>query len=204
MDAGCFVKLDGFRGKVGLVHVSQMANRRIANAKDVVKRDQEVYVKVISVSGNKLSLSMRDQDQKNGGDLLPLGRVEDEDGLRVNPFCGGMKSRIGISGIRIKDDEDASKRPLKRVMSSPERWEAKQLVAAGVLNRECSMLDEEGDGLLYLDEGVEEELEIELNEDGPPFLQGQSRYTVDMSPVKIFNNPEGSLSRAAQHFNLLL
>ncbi|RYQ89286.1 hypothetical protein Ahy_B09g096006 isoform A [Arachis hypogaea] len=60
MDTGCFVQLDDIRGKEGLVHVSQIATRRISNAKDVVKRDQEVYVKVISVSGQKLSLSMRD------------------------------------------------------------------------------------------------------------------------------------------------
>ncbi|XP_010102178.2 probable pre-mRNA-splicing factor ATP-dependent RNA helicase DEAH5 [Morus notabilis] len=53
------------------------------------------------------------------------------------------------------------------------------------------------DGLLYQEEGAEEELEIELNEDVPAFLNGQSRYSVDMSPVKIFKNPEGSLSRAA-------
>ncbi|PIN10053.1 RNA helicase [Handroanthus impetiginosus] len=203
MDSGCFVQLDEFRGKEGLVHVSQMASRRIANAKDVVKRDQEVYVKVISISGNKLSLSMRDVDQNSGKDLLPLKRSEEGDGLRANPSGrndgGGTGSRIGLSGIKITEDDDTapSRRPLKR-MSSPEKWEAKQLIASGVLSaKEYPMFDEEGDGLLYQEEVAEEELEIELNEDEPAFLQGQSRYSVDMSPVKIFKNPEGSLSRAA-------
>ncbi|KAJ6294969.1 hypothetical protein OIU76_022953 [Salix suchowensis] len=83
-------------------------------------------------------------------------------------------------------------------MSSPEKWEAKQLIASGVLSvQEYPMYDEEIDGLLYEEDGVEEELEIEMNEDEPAFLQGQTRYSVDMSPVKIFKNPEGSLSRAA-------
>ncbi|KAL0283913.1 UNVERIFIED_CONTAM: putative pre-splicing factor ATP-dependent RNA helicase DEAH5 [Sesamum angustifolium] len=83
-------------------------------------------------------------------------------------------------------------------MSSPERWEAKQLIASGVMSvKEYPMFDEDGDGMLYQEEGAEEELEIELNEDEPAFLQGQSRYSIDMSPVKIFKNPEGSLSRAA-------
>ncbi|KAL0426885.1 UNVERIFIED_CONTAM: putative pre-splicing factor ATP-dependent RNA helicase DEAH5 [Sesamum latifolium] len=204
MDAGCFVQLDEFRGKEGLVHVSQMANRRIANAKDVVKRDQEVYVKVIPVSGNKLSLSMRDVDQNSGKDLLPLKRTEEDDGFKTNPSgrndAGGAGTRVGLSGIKITEDDDdgvPSRRPLKR-MSSPERWEAKQLIASGVLSaKEYPMFDEEGDGMLYQEEGAEEELEIELNEDEPAFLQGQSRYSVDMSPVKIFKNPEGSLGRAA-------
>ncbi|XP_019187956.1 PREDICTED: probable pre-mRNA-splicing factor ATP-dependent RNA helicase DEAH5 isoform X1 [Ipomoea nil] len=203
MDTGCFVQLDEYRGKEGLVHVSQMATRRVANAKELVKRDQEVYVKVISVTGQKLSLSMRDVDQNTGKDLLPLKKSLDDDGLRENPSRGNMegsRTRIGLSGIRITEDDVVvvpSRRPLKR-MSSPERWEAQQLMASGVLSlKECPMFDEEGDGMMYQEEGGEEELEIELNEDEPPFLQGQSRYSVDMSPVKIFKNPEGSLSRAA-------
>ncbi|GER51430.1 ATP-dependent RNA helicase [Striga asiatica] len=206
MDKGCFVQLQDFRGKEGLVHVSQLATRRISNAKDVVKRDQEVYVKIISANGNNLSLSMRDVDQNTGKDLLPL-RKSDVDGDRAvaNPSSrnsngkGSTGSRIGLSGIRITDEYDTgpSRRPLKK-MSSPERWEAKQLIASGVMSmKELPMFDEEGDGVLYREEGAEEELEVELNEDEPAFLQGQSRYSMDMSPVKIFKNPEGSLSRAA-------
>ncbi|XVF73182.1 hypothetical protein PTKIN_Ptkin12aG0180500 [Pterospermum kingtungense] len=201
MDSGCFVLLNELKGKEGLVHVSQMSSRRIANAKDVVKRDQLVYVKVISGSGQRLSLSMRDVDQNTGKDLLPLKKIsdDDDDAFRTNP-SGGKEGRTGLSGIRIVEDKDdvPLRRPLKR-MSSPERWEAKQLIASGVLSRdEYPMYDENGDGMLYQEEGgVEKELEIEMNEDEPAFLQGKTRYSVDMSPVKIFKNPEGSLSRAA-------
>lgn len=201
MDSGCFVQLNGLRGKEGLVHVSQMASRRIANAKDVVKRDQEVYVKVVSISAQKLSLSMRDVDQNTGKDLIPLKRTSEDDAFRTNPSAGkeGPVTRTGLSGIRIVEDDNVipSRRPLKR-MSSPERWEAKQLIASGVFKvDEFPSYDADGDGMLYKEEGAEEELEIELNEDEPAFLNGQTRYSVDMSPVKIFKNPEGSLSRAA-------
>ncbi|KAL5730344.1 RNA helicase [Ranunculus cassubicifolius] len=200
METGCFVELNDFRGKEGLVHVSQMASRRIPNAKDVVKRGQEVFVKVISMTGQKMSLSMRDVDQNTGKDLLPMKRPSGDDASRVNPQHSnqGPTTRTGLSGIRItEDDGQSSRRPLKR-MSSPEKWEAKQLIAAGVMDiREHPMYDEDEDGLLYQEEGAEEELEIELNEDEPAFLQGQTRYSIDMSPVKIFKNPEGSLSRAA-------
>lgn len=204
MDTGCFVRLDVRGGCEGLVHVSQMASRRVANAKEVVKRDQEVYVKVVSVKGQKLSLSMRDVDQDTGKDLLPMQRGGD-DAPRMNPSsvsgsCMGSGKRLGLSGIVIMEEDEAvptSRRPLKR-MSSPERWEAKQLIASGVLDvRDYPMFDEDGDGMMYQEEGAEEELEIELNEDEPAFLQGQSRFSIDMSPVKIFKNPEGSLSRAA-------
>ncbi|XP_062016320.1 probable pre-mRNA-splicing factor ATP-dependent RNA helicase DEAH5 [Rosa rugosa] len=207
MDAGCFVELSCFRGKEGLVHVSQIAKRRIGNAKDVVKRDQQVYVKVVSISGQKLSLSMKDVDQKTGKDLLPLKKSSDYDATRSNPSMSkhGSVSRTSLSGIRTVEEDSfvQSRRPRKR-MSSPERWEIKQLIASGVLSaKEYPMLyqDEEADGImmkqLYKDEGPEEELEIELNEEAPAFLQGHNMYSVDMSPVKIFKNPEGSLSRAA-------
>ncbi|XP_045807585.1 probable pre-mRNA-splicing factor ATP-dependent RNA helicase DEAH5 isoform X2 [Trifolium pratense] len=201
MDTGCFVQLDDFRGKEGLVHVSQMATRKIGNAKEVVKRDQQVYVKVISVSGSKLSLSMRDVDQHTGKDLLPLKKRSEEETFRTNPQDSkdGPVARTGLSGIRIVEEDDvgSSRRPLKR-MSSPEIWEAKQLIASGVLSvSEYPSYDDEADGVMYQEEGAEEELEIEMNDDEPAFLQGQTKSSIDMSPVKIFKNPEGSLGRAA-------
>ncbi|KAL8160868.1 hypothetical protein V2J09_012357 [Rumex salicifolius] len=204
MEVGAFVQLSEFRGKEGLCHVSQMVTRRIAKAKDVVKRDQEVFVKVISVSGDKLSLSMRDVDQTTGKDLQPLKKSSGNDNAaRSNPSgSNGPTSRVGLSGIRIteEDQSGSSRRPSKR-MSSPELWEAKQLIASGVMSaKDYPMYDEEGDGgggPVYQEEGAEELLDIEMNDDEPAFLQGQTRYSVDMSPVKIFKNPEGSLSRAA-------
>ncbi|KAL2643858.1 hypothetical protein R1flu_011445 [Riccia fluitans] len=204
MDFGCFVQILGLRErKEGLVHVSQIASRRVINAKDAVERDQEVWVKVISMSGQKMSLSMRDVDQKTGQDLLPMNRLpslEDEN-HRANPSSVNQPpmTRKGLSGISILDEDEnnPSRRPSKR-MSSPERWEAKQLIASGVLDvRDYPMYDEESGGLLYQEEGAEEELEIELNEDEPAFLRGQTRYSIDVSPVKIVKNPDGSLQRAA-------
>ncbi|XP_026406840.1 probable pre-mRNA-splicing factor ATP-dependent RNA helicase DEAH5 [Papaver somniferum] len=76
-------------------------------------------------------------------------------------------------------------------MRSPEIWEARQLRASGVLPaRDLPVYDEDGNG-------ATEELAIELNEDGPAFLKGQIPYSIDMSPIKISKNPEGSISRMA-------
>ncbi|KAI3775588.1 hypothetical protein L1987_50167 [Smallanthus sonchifolius] len=161
-----------------------MSTRRISNAKDVVKLDQKVFVKVISVSGQKLSLSMRDVDQDSGKDLLALNKT------------ATFKTRF--SGIK-DTEEDAvfgSRVPLKR-MNSPERWEANQLVASGVLTVKDLYDDEITDTMAYQEEDGEKDVEVELNEDTPVFLRGHSHYSMDMSPVKIFRNPEGSLSRAA-------
>lgn len=45
---------------------------------------------------------------------------------------------------------------------------------------------------------VEEEFEIDLNDAEPQFLRGQTTKTgVEMSPIKIVKNPDGSMQRAA-------
>ncbi|RLN13135.1 putative pre-mRNA-splicing factor ATP-dependent RNA helicase [Panicum miliaceum] len=197
-DAGCFVRIDGARGREGLVHVSQMPGRRVS-----ATRGQEVFVKVLSVDGTKLGLSMREVDQDTGRDLLPFRRRSwEDDAPRTNPTAHRATAagkRKGVSGIFVPDEDDvdpAPRRPTRR-MSSPERWEMKQLIASGVLDaKDYPRSDEDDDGMLYQEE-AEEELEIELNEDEPAFLQGKGQSTADLSPVRISKNPEGSMSRAA-------
>uniref|UniRef100_M8BG75 RNA helicase n=1 Tax=Aegilops tauschii TaxID=37682 RepID=M8BG75_AEGTA len=154
------------------------------------------------VWGN-LELSMADIDQETGR-ALPPPRRDGQDAVRranrsADP-AGTSGKRIGLSGIVIEEDgaRPAPRRPVRR-MSSPERWELKQLIASGALNvRDCPAFDDDDWGIHYQEEEeVEEELEIELNEDEPPFLSGQGRSSIDLSPVRISKNPEGSLSRVA-------
>jgi ATP-dependent RNA helicase DHX8/PRP22 len=71
LDFGCFVELDGFIKKEGLVHVAQIEAVAKRDAKQLVRRGQQVKVKVISIAGSKLALSMKEVDQRTGEDLLP-------------------------------------------------------------------------------------------------------------------------------------
>ena len=61
MQFGCFVQLEGVRGKhEGLVHVSHLRREgRVKEVSEVVKRGDRVKVKVLSITGSKLSLSMK-------------------------------------------------------------------------------------------------------------------------------------------------
>jgi len=67
---GAFVAMDGF-GKHGLVHISQLCDRRVEQASEVVVEGQRVFVKVLSVADGKCSLSMKLADQQSGRDLDP-------------------------------------------------------------------------------------------------------------------------------------
>eukprot|EP00884_Botryococcus_braunii_P019060 jgi/Botrbrau1/5838/Bobra.0366s0019.1 len=204
MEFGCFVELLGFRGKTeGMVHSSNLSKARVGNVKDVVKRGQDVWVKVISTSGQRLSLSMRDVDQATGQDLLPMGRHTEA----MNPAGPGGVGRNaqsalhGLSGIKVAElteDSGPRRRPGKR-LTSPERWEVTQLIKSGVLDvTEYPTFDEEGQGIMNVDDDVEEEFEVDINEVEPEFLKGNSsRSGREMSPIKIVKNPDGSLQRAA-------
>lgn len=203
MDFGCFVELQGFRKRTeGLVHASNISSTRRESAKDLVKKGDNVWVKVVSRSGQRLGLSMRDVDQTTGEDLLPLnGKGAGPGG--ISDAFGNKSALHGLSGIRLKsgDDggaDDAKPRRRGRRMTSPERWEISQLIKSGVLDpSEYPDFDDEAGGR-EIDAEVEEEFEIDLNEDEPLFLKGVSSKTSGaVSPIKVVKNPDGSLQRAA-------
>eukprot|EP00741_Cyanophora_paradoxa_P023533 tig00021589_g22735.t1 len=212
MNFGCFVQLEGFPGrKEGLVHISEIQQGgRLMNVEDAVKRNQMVYVKVKSIAGSKISLCMKEVNQQTGEDLAPAAKYSAtganavggppgmmEESLRSNPLRPAGQ-RTNQSGIPISGDaeETGSRRPGKR-LTSPELWEARQLIASGVLDvRDRPDFDEEN-GLVNNYEETEEEMEIELNEEEPVFLRGQTSVAAQLSPVKIVKNPDGSLQRAA-------
>ena len=54
---GAFVELDN--ENTGMVHISEVANTYVEDIKDHLTLNQEVQVKVLSVSGGKISLSIK-------------------------------------------------------------------------------------------------------------------------------------------------
>ncbi len=69
VDFGAFVTF--MPSKDGLVHISELADYRVAKTDDVVKEGQAVKVKVLEIDGRsgKVRLSMRVVDQETGEDI---------------------------------------------------------------------------------------------------------------------------------------
>ncbi|XP_036332943.1 ATP-dependent RNA helicase DHX8 [Rhagoletis pomonella] len=197
---GCFVQLFGLRKRwEGLVHISQLRSEgRVTDVTEVVQRNANVKVKVMSIAGQKVSLSMKEVDQATGRDLNPLSHVAPDDDLRDRnpdrPYSG--TSLLNLQGGSMDNDESDSRKRVTRI-SSPERWEIKQMISSGVIDRsEMPDFDEET-GLIQKDEDDEADIEIEIVEEEPPFLSGHGRALHDLSPVRIVKNPDGSLAQAA-------
>ncbi|CAI2182318.1 9674_t:CDS:10 [Funneliformis geosporum] len=194
-DFGAFVSLEGVKGRVeGMVHVSMLlAGSRVSHPSEVVNRNQKVKVKVMSVAASRISLSMKDVDQNTGEDLSPHLRIKTEEELAAEALHNPERP-YSFGKVPVIEDNDGPNN-LKRP-TSPERWELKQLVASGVL-RASEMPDYDEEQGFIENMETEEELDIEIMEDEPPFLRGQTKHTVQLSPIKVVKAPDGTLNRAA-------
>ncbi len=77
MDFGAFVNF--FGAKDGLVHISQLAPRRVQKTTDVVKEGDKVKVKLLGLDERgKVRLSMKAVDQETGEDLEAKQKAEAE------------------------------------------------------------------------------------------------------------------------------
>ena len=77
MDFGAFVNF--FGAKDGLVHISQLASRRVNKVNEVVKEGDKVKVKFLGMDERgKVRLSMKVVDQETGEDLTEKLKAERE------------------------------------------------------------------------------------------------------------------------------
>ncbi|EEP75873.1 ATP-dependent RNA helicase DHX8 [Uncinocarpus reesii 1704] len=201
---GAFVNLQGVRGKVdGLVHVSSMQDgARVNHPSDLVSRGQPVKVKIVSIQGTRIGLSMKEVDQVTGRDLVPQKRIasganmERLDGTGADDRYGSLSSSVPV----IEDDDDRKPLRNKKRLNSPERWEIKQLIASGAVSAaDYPDIDEEYHATLRGEGDFEEEedVDIEVRDEEPPFLAGQTKQSLELSPIRVVRAPDGSLNRAA-------
>lgn len=181
----------------GVVHVNGLDHRGQGNSLEEIKEKQRVKVKVVSVEGKKMFLSMKDIDQRTGEDLKLRRKAAVEKQLENAIFkdsqMGDGKSHGALTGIRLRDETQDVKRAQDR-LNSPDLWEMSRLkYFAG---------NEIGPGRKVEDmdpkELNEEDVEIELNDKEPSFLIGQTSKTgVNMSPIRVVIKPEGQLQTEA-------
>lgn len=216
MDFGMIVDLPNFQTD-GMVYNVAVSKNRINHASEAgFRRNQNVWVKVISMRNDKLILSTKDVDQTNGKDLLPHRSVVNEEenqsygksiaqhhhpGLDVQALKAREAEEVSLASSLTTDRQGNSGPTVRRKkqLTEQELFEAQQLIRSGVLPvDQYPTYDKEGGlGMLAVEE-TEEETDVELAEVEPAFLQGQTRRSGrDLEPVKIVKNPDGSLQRAA-------
>src|SRR5438045_4339247 len=141
---------------------------------------------------------MKDVDQETGLDLVPQERIQS--GANVERLGGAKNGYGNLIDDRGVSFESGSLPKAKKRMTSPERWEIRQLIASGVVkSSDYPDLEEDyqatlkGEGEMEL----EEDIDIEIREEEPPFLTGQTKQSLELSPIRVVKAPDGSLNRAA-------
>lgn len=89
---GAFVNLGN--GLSGLLHISQIANKRLKTPGEVLKEGQEVTVKIIEVKDGKISLSIKAVEEK----------AEVSESVEEAPFefSSGEEASTGLAGLLSK------------------------------------------------------------------------------------------------------
>ena len=121
MDFGCFVQLEGCKGRAeGLVHISLISQGQLRTPHDAVKRGQPCFVKVLSCTGSKMSLSMRDADQTSGADLNPSMRLPGQATNQLQPLSNPTRDEgAGEKRRRAQQDEDEAATPTPHPHPNP-------------------------------------------------------------------------------------
>ena len=72
---GAFVELDD--GKVGLIHISEIADVYVNDVRDFLSEGDTVQVKVVNIDGNKIALSLKQAKPKPAPDVSAFRRRGD-------------------------------------------------------------------------------------------------------------------------------
>lgn len=90
---GAFVRLEN--GLSGLVHVSQISNKRVKSPADVLKAGEEVDVKVIGIKDGKISLSMKALIEKEDEEEI-VEKVEIPKSENIGTSLGDLFKNIQL------------------------------------------------------------------------------------------------------------
>ena len=198
-DFGAFVHILGVQGRVdGLVHISALVEgQRVNHPSDLLSKDQIVKVKVVKIEGGRIGLSMKDVDQETGRDLAPQMRIQSGANMEA---LGGSRNGFKSTDGEVPYQAPVPQQRAKKRMTSPERWEIQRMIAAGIVKAADYPEMEEDYNAALKGEGqmeLEQEVDIEVREEEPPFLAGQTKQSLELSPIRVVKAPDGSLNRAA-------
>ena len=138
MDFGAFVNF--FGAKDGLVHISQLAPRRVNKVTDVVKEGDKVKVKLLGFDERgKVRLSMKVVDQETGEDLEAKqkagGRSRRPAARRNNRPAANTNERAAFGPPFSFRRAALSTRPARRLVRSAQRLE---VLRRGEVRRQAS------------------------------------------------------------------
>ena len=187
----------------GLCHISNISTRE-DSCRDLFRRGDTVFVKIMAKTENRISLSMNEVNQETGADLRKRVPKSQEDSIKIAE--AQRNDDENISGLTLRDSKDTAakkrRKPTIATLTGHELWERATLQRVGAFDGE-NITD---DPLYDNDRGVELELNdaddldytVEVNQARPAFLSSQKKQKTLSSPVKLTRGNESQLMKAAE------
>lgn len=94
MPYGAFISLEG--GLSGLVHISQICQRRIKKPSEVLKTGEKVKVKVLKTNDNKISLSIKAVAESSEAEELNVNTAQYSSGESVTTSLGDLFAKLKL------------------------------------------------------------------------------------------------------------
>ena len=201
-----FAQLEGLAGKRGEVGEERYKKRGYQPDEDDWNRHVSAHnrdrKRQRTPDHNNVRHQINGSGKSGGKDLKGRSdRSYNDRNLHKDDIRGvrGHRTRYDDEVLVVEDSTGRAPRNRKR-LTSPERWEIKQLIASGYARAsDYPDIDEEYHATLTGEGTFEEEqdIDIEVREEEPPFLVGQTKQSLELSPIRVVKAPDGSLNRAA-------
>lgn len=102
VDFGAFVRFGDTDDLEGLIHISELAWKRIDHPRDIIKVGDKVKVKIIAIDGSRISLSLKALQEDPwtiSAKKYKVGQVVDGEVTKVTPFGAFVQLDKDIHGL---------------------------------------------------------------------------------------------------------
>ncbi len=118
VDFGAFIRFDGLEG---LIHISELAWKRIENPEDVIKMGDKVKAKIISIDSSRISLSLKalkkDPWEKKAR-KYKIGKIVEGEITKLSPFGAFVQLDRDIHGLaHISEITSGDKKKLEDLLN---------------------------------------------------------------------------------------
>lgn len=94
---GAFVNLGN--GLSGLLHISQISHKRLNSVHEVLKEGQNVTVKLLNTNDGKISLTMKDLEEKSEAEETNDVEVESEEALEAAKYSDKEEATTSLGSL---------------------------------------------------------------------------------------------------------
>lgn len=149
VDFGAFVKFGDKEDLEGLVHISELAWKRIDHPRDILKVGEKIKVKIIAIDGARISLSLKalqDDPWLKSAKQYEVGQIVEGEVTKVTPFGAFVQLDRDIHGLAHVSELSGEDKNPEDILNAGEKHKFKILSIEPEEHRLGLSLETDGKG----------------------------------------------------------